>query len=197
MKVKLLLCLLCLVSYSLLAEQGFQFLATFQGESPGNAFSEVCGLGDINQDGYDDFAVGAWESLNGGGYVNIYLGGSALDTIADLRLTGGYYFGWSMDSGYFNGDGIPDLIVGATNPYGSVSVFGGSEDMDTISDIIINGTHSSGFLGYGPVPEYLSLTSVPISCNIQMFRAKLWEELKRGGKPWCAVCLTAEKPWQE
>jgi len=49
----------------LLAEEGFRLLATIRGESPGNAFSEACSLGDINQDGYDDYAVGAWEGTNG------------------------------------------------------------------------------------------------------------------------------------
>ncbi|MDD5581998.1 MAG: integrin alpha [Candidatus Marinimicrobia bacterium] len=58
------------------AEPDFHLLMTLQGESPGDAFSTVVGLGDFNQDGYDDFAVGGYK----GNYVNIYYGSSSPDT---------------------------------------------------------------------------------------------------------------------
>ena len=150
MKKQIILLVIFISTVNLFAKQGFNLIATIKGESSGDAFSEVCGLGDINQDGYDDFAVGAWESNNGGGYVHIYFGGSELDTVPDLRLTGGTYFGWAMDSGDFNGDGVPDLIVSA--PYadywqGQVSIFYGGENMDDVADIVIDGTRWYGFFG--------------------------------------------------
>lgn len=69
--IKVFMVILFMITY-LTADMGFRLLTTFHGESKGDAFSEVCGLGDINQDGYDDFAVGAWEGSNGGNYVKIY-----------------------------------------------------------------------------------------------------------------------------
>ncbi len=149
-KIFIVFVIMAASTVGLFAEEGFQLLATIRGESPGDAFSEVCGLGDINQDGYDDFAVGAWEGTNGGNYVKIYFGGSTLDTLADLRLTGGSYFGWSMDSGDFNGDGIPDLMVSApyTNNFtGQVCIYWGGENIDAEPDIVINGTRWNGFFG--------------------------------------------------
>lgn len=150
-KRNFILIIIIFLTINLYGKEGFNLITTISGESKGDAFSTVCGLGDINQDGYDDFAVGAWESNNGGGYVKIYFGGNTLDTIADLRLTGGSYFGWAMDSGDFNGDGIPDLIVSApyaNSMYGQVCIYFGGSNMDTIPDIVINGTRYVGFFGY-------------------------------------------------
>ena len=137
----LLLFLICIQNIQ--AEKGFNLIATIHGESPGDAFSEVCGLGDINQDGYGDFAVGAWESYNSGGYVNIYFGGSELDTVANLILAEGYSFGRSMDTGDFNGDGIPDLVVSApeaNDVTGLVALYFGGIDFDAEPDLIFHGS---------------------------------------------------------
>ncbi|MFN3166438.1 MAG: FG-GAP-like repeat-containing protein [Phycisphaeraceae bacterium] len=74
----------------------------------------VSGIGDVNQDGFDDMAVGAVEPNNESGYVRIISGadGSQLAKLrGDQR---GDYFGASVsDAGDINGDGLPDLVVGA------------------------------------------------------------------------------------
>jgi len=73
MKTKLFLLpvIMAIVITNLFAEMGFRLLATIRGESPGNAFSEVCGLGDINQDDNDDFAIRAWKGKNSGNLIRI------------------------------------------------------------------------------------------------------------------------------
>jgi len=144
--IKIILFMLLISAYSY-ADPDFHLLMTIRGESPGDAFSTVVGLGDFNQDGYDDFAVGGYK----GNYVNIYYGSSSPDTIAILKLTGEEYFGWALASGDFNGDGVPDLIVGACNAnvaFGQVSIFFGGEGFTGTPDIVIDGTRYWGFFGW-------------------------------------------------
>ena len=83
-------------------------------------------LGDLNQDGYDDFAVsgpGSWGGWDVG-KVYIFFGGNAgpiyptqAGTDANLTLISPITYDWfgeAMSSaGDFNNDGCPDLIVGA------------------------------------------------------------------------------------
>ncbi len=99
----------------------------------------VAGIGDVNDDGIDDVAVGAPNHTDGidmQGAVFVYHGStSGLTNTADWDLLGdseGAALGATVDgAGDVDGDGVDDLIVGApyqgTNVFdGSVSVFGGS-----------------------------------------------------------------------
>ncbi|CAH0555707.1 unnamed protein product [Brassicogethes aeneus] len=81
-------------------------------------------LGDLNQDGYDDFAVGApYDGLNGRGAVYIYYGSSEgvllkygqVIYAEDLKATYPVNtFGFSVTGGMdMNGDDYPDMAVGA------------------------------------------------------------------------------------
>jgi len=136
----------------LFSEEGFRLIATLSGEKEGDEFCTVCGVGDVNGDGYNDIAVGARE----GNYVKIYFGGSPFDTVCDLRLScaAGSYFGHSIAGGDFNGDGYSDIVVGAPlysadgNYWGGrVYVYFGGENMDSIPDLVMMPEYWRALLG--------------------------------------------------
>jgi hypothetical protein len=90
----------------------------------------IAGVGDVNGDGYDDVAVGAYKDLGSPNMdtakVYIFYGSSSMDTIPDLLIsdwssgTGGL----SICGGDVNGDGISDICITAA---GRVYIhFGGS-----------------------------------------------------------------------
>ena len=103
--------------------------ASFIGEaSRDNAGWSADGVGDINDDGYDDFMIGAWYNDQGGsdaGKAYIIFGKSSgwqrnvdLATVADYILgeTRVNYMGFAVAAaGDVNRGGIPDFIVSA--PY--------------------------------------------------------------------------------
>jgi len=94
---------------------------TMTGEAADNRFGvSVSTAGDVNGDGYSDVIVGAYHNAAGGsnaGRSYIYFGGTSMDNIADVTMTGEAvenYFGYSVSTaGDVNGDGYSDVIVGA------------------------------------------------------------------------------------
>jgi hypothetical protein len=124
-----------------------------RGESERDYFGYcVSGAGDVNNDGYDDVIIGAQGYYSDGydaGRVYIYYGGTDMDTIADIVVTGekpGIYFGETVsDAGDLNNDGFADVIVSAyryeneSGNYGRVFIYYGSETNDTIADLLIEG----------------------------------------------------------
>jgi len=93
-------------------------LWTLTGEAAGDRLGQsVSGAGDVNDDGYDDFVVGASENDAGGtsagrAYVYSGLTGTALWTFTGEAA--GDDFGASVSgAGDVNDDGHADLIVGA------------------------------------------------------------------------------------
>jgi FG-GAP repeat protein/flagellar hook capping protein FlgD/VCBS repeat protein len=87
----------------------------------------VSSAGDVNADGYDDILVGAyyWNSQTGQAYL--FYGGPGMDAVPDMTFSGSAAndrFGESVSgAGDFNGDGYPDIVVGAPQ-YGGPSFFG-------------------------------------------------------------------------
>jgi hypothetical protein len=93
-------------------------------DSAGNA---VAGAGDVNADGYDDLLIGAYSWASGHtSYGAAYLmhgpiSGEIELSAADAMITGGSSseFGGSVvGAGDTDGDGVPDLLIGARH-YGS------------------------------------------------------------------------------
>ena len=96
----------------------------------------------MNNDGYDDFVVGAPLTNLGGnyyseGYFRLYFGGTEPDTIADIEMYGdqeGMELGASICAGDFNGDSIDDFILCSM---GNGFVYWGKENINTEPDLII------------------------------------------------------------
>ena len=95
-------------------------LYNLTGAVTGDAFGfSVAGAGDVNNDGFKDFVVGAPLAGTGGsnaGRVFVYSGQTGL-VIAALQFTGiatGDNLGWSVaGAGDVNNDGFDDVIAGA------------------------------------------------------------------------------------
>jgi hypothetical protein len=111
-------------------------LATTEGTSIGSAVSSA---GDLDADGYSDFAVGAHgysEIAPGGGAVALWHGSATGGPTGDVELLDSDallirdeeygMLGYSLEGhGDFDGDGHPDLILGS--PYdGSLETSGGA-----------------------------------------------------------------------
>jgi hypothetical protein len=132
------------------------------GQTAGDGFgSAVANAGDLNGDGYDDVAVGAWSNDAGGpfaGRAYVYFGGPALTNTPDVTLTGEAQddnFGWSVaGAGDLNGDGYDDLLVGAPfNDAGGASagrayVFLGGPAMDATADLTITNVAAGDYFGW-------------------------------------------------
>lgn len=118
--------------------------------------------GDVNGDGYDDLAVGAYYSAQrpgefGTGRVYVYHGGPGFDTIPDVTLLGGHdgeYEGFGIGvsaEGDFDHDGFHDLYVGAwcygADGRGRMYGYYGGSPMDTSYDMAMSGEGPSQALG--------------------------------------------------
>ena len=92
------------------------------------------------------------------GRAYIYFGGSMMDNIADVTLTGaaaGDYFGYSVSTaGDVNGDGYCDVIVGACyndaggSNAGRAYIYFGGSSMNNIADVILTGAAADDYFGF-------------------------------------------------
>ncbi len=136
---------------------------TFFGEAQQDYFGDrVANVGDLNNDGYADWAIGAYKADTdlgeNTGKVYVYFGGSSPDNIVDLVIPGlsdGERFGASIAGiGNFNNDNYDDLVVGAYSydngvdlNIGRAYVFFGGVDMDSLPDLIFTGEYAFDFFG--------------------------------------------------
>ncbi|MCK6523435.1 FG-GAP-like repeat-containing protein [Myxococcota bacterium] len=128
---------------------------TLNGVTAGNYFGfALATLGDVNNDGYDEIVVGAYNNSSGKGAVYIYhgsstgIGSSATTTLAGTASGG--EFGWSVDSaGDVNSDGYNDLVVGAdyvSSGNGAAYVYyGSSSGISSSSPTSLAGSGAGGF----------------------------------------------------
>ena len=101
---------------------------------PSDAFgTAIAGAGDLNGDGFADFAIGAPQTVGATtGEVRVFFGGATPNAVVDVNLVGGAtndIFGTTVaGAGDFNGDGYADLAVGAPSiaGRGQVVVFAGA-----------------------------------------------------------------------
>ena len=118
-------------------------------------------LPDTNGDGCDDLLVGVPRSsvaATWAGAVLLYRGTAALDTVPDLVLLGqaaGDEFGSSLAAGAdVDGDGAPDLVVGAplANVNGNTDAgrawfFRAGDALDAVADCRFDGTSAGALFG--------------------------------------------------
>lgn len=117
----------------------------------------VSSAGDVNNDGFDDVIVGAFEAGNAG-EAYIFLGATAMDATADLTMTGEFLdddFGSSVSTaGDVNNDGFDDVLIGAPVnsenglSAGKIYVFNGGSPMNNIADVKFKGKLAYGYLGH-------------------------------------------------
>ncbi|MBC7771503.1 MAG: FG-GAP repeat protein [Pyrinomonadaceae bacterium] len=113
----------------------------FEGSEASGFGTSVAGVGDLDADGYDDFAISATGGLfgspsPGGARVNLYSGQSG--TLIRSITSTDYDFGFSLTNvGDVNEDGATDLLVGAPgydgtdngeyDPVGRAYIFSGAD----------------------------------------------------------------------
>ena len=111
-------------------------------------------VGDVNHDGYDDWAIGlpdaaVYETGERKGKVYIYFGGNPVDVNPDAIFTSqgvNFNFGMSISSaGDLNNDGYNDVIVGTKN---YAYIYLGSTHMDSNPDMILIGESERDYFGF-------------------------------------------------
>jgi hypothetical protein len=103
----------------------------FLGGSPPNASSDLTivsadvggervsrgfAIGDVDLDGYDDFALSTLQTISTIGRLHVFRGAATLEGTPDLSMSGesaGDFYGHAVASGNFEGAAFPELVVGA------------------------------------------------------------------------------------
>lgn len=115
----------------------------------------VAGAGDVNGDGYDDVLASAPFYNVSAGITYLFYGGTSMDTIPDVIMTGenpGDSFGSSISSaGDVNGDTYADVIIGAYDAFsastGRAYIYFGGIQMDSTADVVMSGEMTPDHFG--------------------------------------------------
>ncbi|HVP35629.1 MAG TPA: FG-GAP-like repeat-containing protein [Terriglobales bacterium] len=131
----LLIVFTCVLLFSspAFAQFDMQQIAVLQGARDTLRFgSSLAGVGDLNNDGFEDLAIGQH-----GSNTFIYFGAKNFDTTADLTFP---FFAWHIGHGDINGDSISDLLL---TPMGTIYIYYGGTSFDNIPDdsIVNNATY--------------------------------------------------------
>ncbi|MBI9073506.1 MAG: VCBS repeat-containing protein [Melioribacteraceae bacterium] len=128
--------------------------------------SLATGIGDINSDGYDDFAIACtyFDGIFGQGRFHVYYGGAEIDLIPDFTYNSDYHQegagplkNYDID---INKDGYDDFLV--ISPYnwttgkGRVKLFWGGESFDEDNVLIINAPEEEGDIFFGESVEIIN-----------------------------------------
>ncbi len=106
-----------------------QIIKKLSGEWPMDKFGFSLAAGDLNGDGVPDIVVGAPFNTNDpalyqSGAVYVFFGPAFTTSVALYASSSNKGLGWAVAAGDVNGDGIDDLVLGAS---GKVLVFYGSD----------------------------------------------------------------------
>lgn len=166
---------------------------TFTSDSLGDFFGEsVANIGDINDDGFEDIAIGAPNILssNDAGKVYIYYGGITIDTIPKHILGGGDIF--RIDD--INGDDKIEFIIytGQVNIYFSLdsvmtfrsyvsSLCSGDVNLDGYDDFIIgyNNYRNSDSIMVGGTFVYFGGVTTDTVYTIKLEGENKWGEFSK------------------
>ncbi|MCA9319627.1 MAG: FG-GAP repeat protein [Planctomycetes bacterium] len=128
----LTLAVLSIVAITARAQSHAEILQTRLGFAANAEFGfSVAIIGDINHEGFDDYAVGtsfaAVGSVNQGGSVIFYNGSAGAEIYSFAGDSTSRRLGYSVaGGGDYNGDGHPDIVCGAWNgSQGQVKVYSG------------------------------------------------------------------------
>jgi hypothetical protein len=111
-------------------------------------FGQTLAAGDLNNDGFSDFAIGApyYDEYNRCGKIFVYFGGTNIDSTADMEIEGYGY--WHLMGSRIvcdidvNGDGYQDLLTCSGQYPRKTYIYFGGANMDIVPDICLSGNDS-------------------------------------------------------